>query len=91
MMKDEALARDYAAPYLNRSELWSVLVAPSDGFRPLLALELGGDPHAWFAADALCLDVQRFGRASFHGVTVRAFDTWSVAVWMRPIDFEVGP
>jgi len=90
MMKDELLARDYAAPYSARPDVWRVLVAPAVGFRPLLALELGGEPSAWFAADALSIDLERFGRASFCGVTVKAFSTWAVAVWMRPIDLEVG-
>ena len=89
-MKDEMLAMEYAAPYRNRPDLWKVLVAPSEGFRALLALELGSDPHAWFAADALSMDLERFGRASFHGVTAKAFNTWTVAVWMRPIDLEAG-
>lgn len=89
-MKDELLALDYAAPYRNRPDLWKVLVAPSDGFRALLALELGGHSHDWFCADALWLDIERFGRASFNGVTAKAFNTWTVAVWMRPIDLEVG-
>lgn len=89
-MKDELLALDYAAPYRNRPDLWKVLVAPTDGFRPLLALELGGEPSAWFAADALSIDLERFGRASFHGVFAKAFNTWTVVVWMRPIDLEAG-
>ena len=89
-MKDELLALDYAAPYRNRPDLWKVLVAPSDGFQALLALELGGGVYDWFCADVLALDLERFGRASFHGVTAKAFNTWTVVVWMRPIDLEAG-
>ncbi len=83
--KDEVLARNYAAPYVARPDVWAVLVAPVDGFGPLLAQELGGHPAAWFAADVLAMDADRFGRALYQGVTVKAFGGWRVALWMAGI------
>lgn len=55
------------------------------------ALKAAPDGDGYGLEDlCLMLDLERFGRASFHGVTAKAFNTWTVAVWMRPIDLEVG-
>jgi hypothetical protein len=91
MTKDEILALEYAAPYRNRPDLWNVLVVPSEDFQAFLAVALGGGVYDWFCADVLALDLERFGRASFHGVVAKAFNAWTVAVWMRPIDLEAAP